>query len=324
LRRHGEYALCSNRMEQTPADYERAGRKLALWSVLAGLGLAILKVAVGLAAHSTAVVSDGCEAAADVVSSGIVYAGLWLASRPPDENHPYGHGRYETLASLAVGSILVFTGLVIGWRSFVSMSQVHPLRMFALYPLFLAIAVKVVLAMQKRRSARLISSAALAADAWHDVTDLISTFIALIAVGMSLWNPARFREADHVGGMLIGVIIVCVGFRLIRATVEQLTDAMPDIRLMRQIRTVALAVPGAWGIEKCFARRTGFRYHVDLHLEVDPELTVRESHEIAMQVKISIKENLGWVADVLVHVEPAPAGRRPLPERQRKSSGSRR
>ena len=295
-------------MEQTPADYERAGRRLALWSVVAGLSLAILKVVVGLAAHSTAVVSDGCEAAADVVSSGIVFAGLWLASRPPDENHPYGHGRYETLASLAVGGILVFTGLIIGWRSFVSMSKPDNLRSFAIYPLLIAIVVKVVLALRKRQSARKISSAALAADAWHDVTDLISTLVALVAVGISLWNPGQFHSADHVGGILIGVIIVFVGFRLIRATAEQLTDAMPDERLMRQIRAVALAVPGAGGIEKCFARRTGFRYHVDLHLEVDPELTVRESHEIAMKVKISIKEHLGWVADVLVHVEPAPSG----------------
>lgn len=311
-------------MGQTPADYERAGRRLALWSVVAGAALAILKVAVGLAAHSTAVVSDGCEAAADVVSSGIVFTGLWLASRPPDENHPYGHGRYETLASLAVGSILVFTGLVIGWRSFASMSQHHELRLFAVYPLLFAIVVKVVLAFEKRRSARQISSAALAADAWHDVTDLISTLVALFAVGLSLWKPDQFREADHVGGILIGVIIMFVGFRLIRNTVEQLTDAMPDNRLMHQIRAVALSVPGAWGIEKCFARRTGFRYHVDLHLEVNPELTVRESHEIAMQVKISIKESLGWVADVLVHVEPAPADHNPLRRQETRPAISRR
>jgi cation diffusion facilitator family transporter len=312
-------------MEQTPADYERAGRRLALWSVVAGLSLAILKVVVGLAAHSTAVVSDGCEAAADVVSSGIVFAGLRLASRPPDENHPYGHGRYETLASLAVGGILVFTGLIIGWRSFVSMSRPANLRLFAIYPLLIAIVVKVVLALQKRRAARKISSAALAADAWHDVTDLISTLVALIAVSISLWDPDRFHDADHVGGILIGVIIIFVGFRLIRTTAEQLTDAMPDERLMRQIRAVALAVPGAGGIEKCFARRTGFRYHVDLHLEVDPELTVRESHEIAMKVKISIKEHLGWVADVLVHVEPAPSAGEPFqsPEAQKKPKPAR-
>src|SRR5690242_12752154 len=98
-------------MGRNPVDLERAGRNLALWSVVASAGLALLKIAFGFAAHSTAVVSDGIEATADVFSSGIVFVGLWLASRPPDQNHPYGHGRYETLASLCVGMLLVLTGV---------------------------------------------------------------------------------------------------------------------------------------------------------------------------------------------------------------------
>ena len=138
------------------------------------------------------------------------------------------------------------------------------------------------------------------------MTDLLSTMVALIAVSISLWNPARFHRADHAGSIIIGLIVVFVGFRLVRQTVDQLTDTMPDELSMKQIRAAASSVPGALGIEKCFARRTGFKYHVDLHLEVDPDLTVRESHEIAAQVKTQIKKRLDWVADVLVHVEPAP------------------
>jgi divalent metal cation (Fe/Co/Zn/Cd) transporter len=264
-------------MDRNPVDLERAGRNLALWSVVASAALALLKIVFGLAAHSTAVVSDGIEATADVFSSGIVFVGLWLASRPPDENHPYGHGRYETLASLCVGMLLVITGVGICWRTFATV---------------------------KWRLAKRLSSASLAADAWHDVTDLFSTTVALTAVLLSVFAPA-FKNADAAGGMVIAVIVIFVGGRLIRYAVTQLTDTMPDDQSMRQIRTVALNVPGAVGIEKCFARRTGFKYHVDLHLEVDPELTVRESHEIAVQVKIEIKRKLDWVADVLVHVEPA-------------------
>jgi cation diffusion facilitator family transporter len=293
-------------MDRIPVDRQRAGRNLALWSVLASAVLAIVKIAVGLAAHSTAVVSDGFEAAADVFSSGLVFAGLWLASRPPDSNHPYGHGRYETLASLAVGGILVFTGIAICWRSFLTMSRPEQVRFFAIYPLLATIVIKVLLAALKWRSARRISSTSLAADAWHDITDLFSTSIALTAVILSLANPARFHKADHAGSMIIALIVVFVGIRVIRQTVLQLTDAMPDERSMAQVRAVALSVPGAMGIEKCFARRTGFKYHVDLHLEVDPDLTVRESHEIAVLVKIEVKKRLDWVADVLVHVEPAP------------------
>jgi cation diffusion facilitator family transporter len=291
-------------MDRNPVDLERAGRNLALWSVVASAALALLKIVFGLAAHSTAVVSDGIEATADVFSSGIVFVGLWLASRPPDENHPYGHGRYETLASLCVGMLLVITGVGICWRSFLRLGNPEQVKLFAIYPLLISIATKVAFATVKWRLAKRLSSASLAADAWHDVTDLFSTTVALTAVLLSVFAPA-FKNADAAGGMVIAVIVIFVGGRLIRYAVTQLTDTMPDDQSMRQIRTVALNVPGAVGIEKCFARRTGFKYHVDLHLEVDPELTVRESHEIAVQVKIEIKRKLDWVADVLVHVEPA-------------------
>jgi cation diffusion facilitator family transporter len=104
----------------------------------------------------------------------------------------------------------------------------------------------------------------------------------------------------------VGLIVVFTGIRVSRDTVLQLMDTMPEEPLMNQIRAAAMAVPGVRGVEKCFARKTGLRYHVDLHLEVDPEMTVRQSHDIAHQVRLQVVERLDWVADVLVHVEPAP------------------
>jgi cation diffusion facilitator family transporter len=195
------------------------------------------------------------------------------------------------------------------------MSEPGQVAAFALYPLFAAVIVKVSLAALKFRFGRLISSTALTADAWHDVTDLLSTTVALVAVGLSVWDPEKFHKADHLGGILIGLIVIFVGLRLMRNTADQLTDIMPDEGLLEQIRAVALDVPGAAGIEKCFARRTGFQYHVDLHLEVNSDMTVRQSHEIATQVKERIKKELDWVANVLVHVEPAPE---PVQESARK------
>jgi cation diffusion facilitator family transporter len=313
-----------NGMSLSPDDLQRTGRSLALWSVLASAGLSLVKIVVGLAANSTAVVSDGFEAAADVLSSGFVYVGLWLASRPPDDNHPYGHGRYEMLASLAVGGILVFTGFGICLHSFLTLSQPERVRFFAIYPLLAALGVKVTFAVLKWRSAKRLSSSSLAADAWHDITDLFSTTVALTAVVISLADPSRFHKADHIGGMIIAMIVVFVGVRLVRQTALQLSDAMPDERSMIQIRAAALRVPGALGIEKCFARRTGFKYHVDLHLEVDPNLTVLESHEIAAQVKTEVKARVDWVADVLVHVEPAPeVNAKPQPKPARRSIAGR-
>jgi cation diffusion facilitator family transporter len=131
----------------------------------------------------------------------------------------------------------------------------------------------------------------------------MSGAVALVAVILSIfWS--QFAAADHYGGFIIGLIVIFLGFRVVRETVLQLMDTMPDSKQMAQIREVAMQVPGAKGIEKCFARKTGLRYHVDLHLEVDPDLTVRESHDIARAVKRKIRAEVDWVEDVLVHVEP--------------------
>jgi cation diffusion facilitator family transporter len=285
---------------------ELIGRRMALISMTVGAALALAKIIVGAHAGSTAVISDGLEASGDVLSSGIVYAGLWLAAKPPDSEHPYGHGRYETLSGLAVGAILLLAGAAIFWHGFTSFSEGSTLPSYALYPLLIAVGIKVTLSAAKFRVGRQIASTSLEADAWHDLTDLLSTLVALIAVGLSLLNPTRFASADHIGGIIIGILIFFLSIRTVRSVVGQLLDTMPDPEKMSEIRAAALRVHGALGIEKCFARRSGLRYHVDLHLEVDPEMTVRESHDIATRVRTAVKEMLPWVADVLVHVEPSP------------------
>ncbi len=271
-----------------------------------GAAIAVSKVVVGAHAGSSAVTSDGLEAGGDVLSSGIVYTGLWLAAKPPDQEHPYGHGRYETLAGLAVGAILLLAGAAIFWHGYTSMAERSSLPTYALYPLLVSIVVKVALSAAKFRVGRQISSTSLQADAWHDITDLLSTFVALLAVVLTLINPSRFATADHVGGILIGIIIFALSIQVVHRTVDNLLDTMPDPEKLAEIRRLSLTVPGALGVEKCFARSSGLRYYVDLHLEVDQDLSVRESHDIATQVRGLIKDTLPWVADVLVHVEPAP------------------
>ncbi|MDQ2774514.1 MAG: cation diffusion facilitator family transporter [Acidobacteriota bacterium] len=289
---------------QIPEPEELVGRRIALISVSVGIILAAAKIVIGSKAGSNAVVSDGIEASGDVLSSTIVYAGLWLASKPPDAEHPYGHGRYETLAGLAVGAMLLLSGAAILWHGLTSLHEVSNVRAYAMYPLFAAVLAKIGLASAKFRVGKKIDSSGLQADAWHDITDLLSTSVALIAVVLTLISPARLGSADRAGGVLIGVIILFLSVQVVRRTIDSLLDTMPEPQRLKQICDIALAVEGSLGIEKCLARRTGLKYHVDLHLEVDPNLTVRESHEIATRVKFAIKENLRWVADVLVHVEP--------------------
>ena len=285
----------------------QTGQRVAVTGMLVSGALAAIKIVVGMSGHSTAVVADGFESAADVVASGFVLFGLTMAAKPADENHPYGYGRVETLTGLMIGLVLMVGGALISWNAIRRVGQPHEvLHTFVIWPLGISLAAKAGLSTLKFRYGRKLKSEALTADAWNDATDTISAIAALIAVGLTLTDRLRFAEADRYGGFVVGLIVVSAGIRVVRGTTMQLMDTMPDARLIAQIRQAASGVPGVRGVEKCFARKTGFKYHVDLHLEVDPEMTVRQSHQLAHQVQLNILARLDWVADVLVHVEPAP------------------
>ena len=280
---------------------------------IAGLGmavsgtLAVVKIVTGLAGHSTAVVADGLESGGDVFSSGFVLLALTLAARPADDDHPYGHGRIEILTGLLIGLILTAGGALISFHAIERVG--HPgeaLAAYVIWPLVASLLAKTVMALPKFHYGRKLRSASLTADAWNDAMDTLSAIAALIAVGLTLANPARFPNADRYGGFVVGLIVISAGVRVAYDTAMQLIDTMPEDRLMKQIRAAALAETGVRGVEKCFARKTGMRYHVDLHLEVDPAMTVRQSHEIAHRVQQRVLTTLDWVAGVLVHVEPAP------------------
>ncbi len=282
-----------------------ASRRIAVASVLIGAGLAAAKIAIGLHASSTATVSDGIESAGDVLTSCLVLLGLVIAAKPPDAEHPYGHGRLETLSALVVGMILAASGVLIAFESLhLAHGPASAPAAYAVWPLLASILIKSVMSTAKLRYARKIGSSGLAADGWHDTVDILSGCTALLGLGITLVDPVRFSSADHIAGSAIGVIIVLLGIRVVRDTMLQLMDTMPDSAAMDRIRQAGLTVPGVLGIEKCFARKTGLKWHVDLHLEVDPAMSVYESHEIATRVKDKIRSEVDWVADVLVHVEP--------------------
>ena len=283
------------------------GKRIALISICVSAVLAIAKIVVGWLAGSTSVVADGVESASDVVASTFVFLGFMLAARPADENHPYGHGRYETLAGLLVAGILFSAGVGISYRSLRGIGEVHsPPEAYGVVPLAVSMLAKAVLSSSKFRYGKRIGSAALVADAWNDFVDILSAVTAMAALGLTLLRPDRFLSADHWGGFAVGLIVVFTGIRVGRDASARLSDAMPDNDLINSIRRIALSVPGTAGVEKLFARNTGLQYHVDLHLEVDPEMSVRNAHEIANDVRFAIRRQLPSVADVLVHVEPSP------------------
>jgi cation diffusion facilitator family transporter len=283
------------------------GQRVALTGMVVSGALSAVKIVIGLAGHSTAVVADGFESGSDVFASGFVLLGLTLAAIPPDKNHPYGHGRVETLTGLLIGLALTALGALISYSSLERLGRPREiLSAFVIWPLLASLVAKAALSTTKFRYGRKLQSAALTADAWNDLMDSFSAVAALIAVGLALSNPARFVNADSYGGFAVGLIVILAGVRVSYDTAMQLMDTMPDEGLMRQVREAAMETPGVRGVEKCYARKTGLRYHVDLHLEVDPDLTVRQSHQIAHEVRQRVVRTVDWVADVLVHVEPAP------------------
>lgn len=293
-------------MPAARAHHELA-RRVALVSVAANIIMALGNMIVGAIERSTSVFAAGAEFGADVVAAAMVYAGLLVASKPADHDHPYGHGRAETLTGLLVGIILVLAGVWICWHSLLNYSLKHPPPSAnAAWPLVAAIACKGALMTVKFRVGRRIRSISLISDGWNDAVDILSGSSALVALGLTLYRPEKFLAADHFGGFAVGMVVVSIGVRVCRDSSLELMDTMPPPELMSAIRASALRVEGALGVEKCWARKTGLQYHVDLHLEVDPHMTVADSHGVAERVRHQVRRDVSSVADVLVHVEPSP------------------
>jgi cation diffusion facilitator family transporter len=292
----------------SPHDDTQRGPRVALAGIVASVLLAALNLTVGALAGSTSVFATGVEFAGDVLASTVVFFGMIAAARPADDNHPYGHGRVEALAALLVGVVLSAGGAGISWNALQTVGEVHePPAAIAMGALVVAIGVRAVMSAWKFRVGRRLRSPSLVADAWNDAVDILSAVAALVAVALARYDSARFLSADHYGGFVVGIVVVVTGVRVLRDASLELMDTMPDAEMMARLRATVCAVPGVQGVDKAHARKTGTQYHVDLHVEVDPVLTVAAAHAIAGHVRSRVRADLDWVADVLVHVEPATA-----------------
>jgi len=279
-------------------------RVVAAAGIVASMLLAVANIFVGLASESRSVLATGIEFSGDVLASSLILISIIVASKPADDQHPYGHGRVETLGAFVLGLILIVAGLGVSWASLHGIAERHsPPGTMAIVALLFAIVLRAVMATIKFRVGRRESSAALLADAWNDSVDILAATTALVAVGLAMYDT-RFLAADHYGGAVVGIIVAITGIRVLRDASLELMDTMPDADKIDEIKRVAMEVDGVWGVDKTFARKTGFTYHVDLHIEVDPALTVAASHQIAGHVRSLVRARLRWVADVLVHVEP--------------------
>jgi cation diffusion facilitator family transporter len=253
------------------------------------------KLAAGILGHSHALIADAVESFADIFSSLIVWRGLVVAAAPADDDHPYGHGKAEPIASTIVSAMLLGAALWIAITAFGEIQKPHQSPV---------VAVKEGLFRFVSREGRAVDSSAVKTDAWHHRSDAITSVAAGIGISVSLIGGRGFEAADDVAAIAAAGVIAWNGWHLLRPALNELMDTAPDRKIRDKIRNLAETVPGVARVEKCFVRKMGWQLYVDMHVEVDPQMTVLRSHEIAHAVKDKIRNTMPAVNDVLVHIEP--------------------
>ncbi len=282
------------------------GSRLALIGALVNIVMAAVKVAAGVIGNSYALIADGIESTLDIFSSILVWVGLRFAALPPDQQHPYGHGRAETLATIAVGLLIILTAVLLGIHSVKDiLAPHHHPAPFTLFILVGVVVVKEFLYRKFRTLSLELRSCALESDAWHHRSDALTSAAAALGIAITWIGGERWRSADGVAALAACTVILINGIRILGPALNEAMDTAPPPQVERSVRTAALKVMGVRGIEKCRIRKLGIDYYVDLHVQVDGDLLVRDGHAIAHAVKDMVCEGLPEIADVLVHIEPA-------------------
>jgi cation diffusion facilitator family transporter len=279
------------------------GMRSSLVGIGSNLALAAFKCMAGFLGHSFALVADGVESFSDVVSSTVVFFGLKFAIKPPDEAHPYGHGKAEPIASIVVSLALIVAAVFIAVESIQRIEEPHPLPLpYTLWVLMAVVGIKVVLSRYVTAVGKGLESSAIESDAWHHLSDAITSSFAFVGISIALWtrNPA----ADDWAALCASPIIIFNAYRKLRHPLAELLDAKPSPEIERQIRSIASKVPGVIGLEKCEVRKVGFSYYVNLHVVVHGKISVSQGHSIAHQVEDTVLRYAPRVAEVLVHIEP--------------------
>jgi cation diffusion facilitator family transporter len=300
-----------------PASRTERSLRATFLGIAVNVLLVAVKLAGGLAGRSHALIADAMESLADIFSSLIVWRAVVVAAEPPDREHPYGHGKAEAIAAAVVSTILLMAAAAIAVQAGGKLFQPRdPPKAFTLFILIGVVLVKEAVFRYASRQAGLAESGAVRADAWHHRSDAITSLAAAIGITVCLLGGPPFAYADDVAALFASGVIAWNGWLLLRPALDELMDAAPNSAILAQIRASAAAVPGVRAVEKCRARKTGFQYFVDLHIEVDPQMTVQQGHDIAHRVKDTVRRITPSVHDVLVHVEPAKTQNTAQPDSQ--------
>lgn len=290
--------------DSNPVRRSRRTRRLAALGVLVNIALAGVKLVAGVVGNSYALIADAIESAADIVGSVVIWSGLSLGAKPADDDHPYGHGKAEALAALAVSGLVFAAGIAIAIEAVREIITPHHLpEPFTLVVLVVSVLVKEVMFRVTYRASQEAGSDAAAVDAWHHRADALTSLAAFIGISIALLGGKGWEPADDYAALVAAAVVLYNAWGLMRRPLGELMDAEPA-DVIDTARRIAEGVAGVRGIEKCRARTSGSRHYIEMHVQVDPAMLVSDAHAVGGRVRAAVRAGVKSVADVHIHIEP--------------------
>lgn len=295
-----------NKENQKLSDFANQGIRTTLIGIVVSIILAIIKATAGVLGNSYALVADAIESTSDVFTSIIVLTGLRIAKKPADENHPYGHGKAEPLAGIIVASALLLAAIIIIIQSLHEIiTPHHAPEPFTLIVLVIVVLTKETLFRFVFNVGTSVDSVAVKNDAWHHRSDAITSGAVFVGISIALIGGAGYEPADDYAALFASLIIIFNAYRLFKPALYEMMDAAPSPEIIKKVIASANMEDGVIAIDKCFARKMGLEYYIDMHVIVDGNISVYQGHEISHNVKNRLINSFPHITNVLIHIEPA-------------------
>jgi len=284
---------------------EQKAIKATYFSIVGNTCLAIIKGSAGFFGNSYALIADAIESTTDIFASFLVLFGLKYANKPADENHPYGHGRAEPLITFVVVGFLITSATIIAYESIQNIGTTHELpKSWTLIVLGAIIIWKEISFRLVLKKSKETNSSSLKADAWHHRSDAITSVAAFLGISIALYFGKGYETADDWAALFASGFILYNSYLIFRPALGEIMDEHSYDDLVNEIRKISLRVDGVLGTEKCFIRKSGMKYHVDLHTIVDGNVSVKEGHTTAHKLKDMLRKEITNLGHVLIHIEP--------------------
>jgi cation diffusion facilitator family transporter len=289
----------------TDRTNEQKAIKATYFSIIGNTALALIKGLAGFFGNSYALIADAIESTTDIFASFLVLFGIKYSNRPADENHPYGHGRAEPLITFLVVGFLITSATIIGYESIINIQTPHQLpKSWTLFVLGAIIIWKEYSFRLVMKRSKETNSSSLKADAWHHRSDALTSVAAFIGISIALFLGKGYEAADDWAALFASVFILYNSYLIFRPALGEIMDEHLYDDLVEEIRKVSLQVDGIIDTEKCFIRKAGMQYHVDLHARVNGTITVKEGHDLSHKLKDTLREKIPELGHVLIHIEP--------------------